>query len=155
MNSNWPRWIFASVTDHFSSTGYKTFVEGEPRETWEEKDFIEVRMDGPYFIQLDSSSWEAMIEVNVLVQSSMDFTNLHKIHTMCGVVASAFAGNSIQVFKYGVNVGDDQTLLGCLQLLQDKRDRQLLVISHFGQLAPDKLLQQASVEGHFKITLDT
>ena len=154
MNSNWPRWIFASVTNHFSATGYKTFVEGEPRDTWEEKDFIEVRMDGPYFLQFDSSTWEAIIEVYILIQSAMDFSNLHKIHSMCGIVASAFT-SSIQVFKYGIETYDDQSLIGCLQLIQDKRDRQLLTISHFGQLAPDKLLQQAAVEGHFKITLNT
>ena len=153
MNSNWPRWIFASVTNHFSSTGYKTFVEGEPRDTWEEKDFIEVRMDGPYFVQLDPVMWDAMIEVNILVQNAMDFSNLHKIHTMCGVVASTFA-TTIQIFKYGTGILDDQSLLGCLQLLQDKSNRQLLIISHFGQVAPDKLLQQATVEGHFKITLN-
>lgn len=153
MNSNWPRWIFASITQHFGTvTGYKTFVEGEPRETWEEKDFIEIRVDGPYFVKLDSITWEAMIETNILVQSAIDFKNLHRIHTMVGVVASAF-DPAPQIFKYGSNVGDDQSLLGCLELLQNKQDRQILAISHFGQLAPDKLLQQATVEGHFKILL--
>lgn len=153
MNSNWPRWIFASIAQHFSTaTSYKTFVEGEPRTTWEEKDFIEIRMDGPYFIQLDSVTWEAMFEVNVLIQSVMTFSDLYKIHTMAGAVAYAFTTNP-QIFKYGTGVGDDQSLLACTELLQDKRDRQLLVISHFGQVAPDKLLQQASVEGHYKLTL--
>jgi len=153
MDSNWPRWIYASVTDHFASaTSYKTFVEGEPRLTWSEKDFIEIRMDGPYFTQLDAAVWEAMIEVNILIQSAIDFTNLHKIHTMTGIVAAAFI-DGLQIYKYGTGLQDDQSLLGCLELLQNKKDRQLLVISHFGQLAPDKLLQQATVEGHFKIQL--
>jgi len=153
MNSNWPRWIFASVAHHFGSvTGYKTFIEGEPRDTWAEKDFIEVRVDGPYFVKLDAATWEAMIEVNILVQVAMDFKDLYRIHTMVGVVAAAFSPGP-QIFKYGSSGGDDQNLLGCLELLQDKRERQILAISHFGQIAPDKLLQQATVEGHFKITL--
>jgi hypothetical protein len=153
MNSNWPRWIYASVTQHFAvSTSYKTFVEGEPRMTWAEKDFIEIRMDGPYFTMLDSSTWEAMIEVNILLQSVIDLENLHKIHTMAGIVASAFS-TGLQIFKYGSGPLDDQSLLACAELLQDKRNKQILAISHFGQIAPDKPLQQASVEGHFKIQL--
>lgn len=153
MNSNWPRWIYASVTNHFATaTGYKTFVEGEPRTTWEEEDFIEIRMDGPYFTKLDSATWEAMIEVNVLLQSVIDFVNLHKIHTMAGAVSLAFA-TPFQIFKYGNGPLDDQSLLACVELLQNKRDRQILSVNHFGQIASDKPLQQATVEGHFKIQL--
>jgi hypothetical protein len=152
MNSNWPRWIYASVTEHFASTGYKTFIEGEPRTTWEDKDFIEVRMDGPYFSQLDKATWEALIEVNVLLQSVVDFSNLHKIHTMAGAIAAKFY-SPLQIFKYGSGPSDDQSLLTCAELLQNKRDRQLLVISHFGVIAQDKALQQATVEGHYKLDL--
>jgi hypothetical protein len=154
MNTNWPRWLVSSIVTHFDqSLSYKTFVEAEPRTTWEDKDFIEIRVDGPIFNQLDSSIWRAVLEVNILVQAAIDFQNLHKIHTMVGEVAVAFT-TGIQLYKYGGGPQDSQAHFGCLSLLQNLQNREKLVISHFGQIAPDRLLQHATVEGHFEVHLE-
>jgi len=148
MNHNWPRWIFASVTKHFSDTlSLKCFVEGEIRTTWADKDFVEIRMDGPYFKQLSRTDWSTFIEVNVLVQATIDNVNTHKIHSNVGLVCAAFT--PISLYQYG----DDSVQFGCLQPVTHSRSNQTLVVSHFGKVNPDKNLQQATVEGHYLTTL--
>jgi len=151
MNENWPRWIFASVTTHFDDNlgTYEIFYEGQKRNAENYKtDLFEVRMDGPYFLQLSPNLYDAKIEVNLLVQAAMDDVDFHKIHKMVGVAAKGFA-KSIPVLQYG----DGEAQVGCLDLMQDRRNREYLVISHFGQIDPDKQLLQATVEGHYQIQL--
>ncbi len=155
MNKNWPRWIFASVTNHFDSNleTYDIFYEGQKRSAENfQTDLVEVRMDGPRFLQLGVTEWHADIEINLLVQAAINDEDFHKIHRMVGIVATGFHPG-IQVFKYGSGVDDDDSLLGCLDLVQDRRSREFLTISHFGQIDPDKLLMQATVEGHYKTQL--
>lgn len=154
MNENWPRWIFASVSKHFSTnTGdLEIFYEGHKRSAeYTESDLIEFRMDGPYFLLLSKGLWSAKIEINILVQAAIDDSDFHKIHRYVGIVAKAYT--PIVVYKYGNSVDDDDTQLGCLDLIQNARNRELLVISHFGQIDPAKQLLQATVEGHYKVEL--
>lgn len=151
MNDNWPRWIFASVSKHFETalSSFKMFIEGEERDKWEKSDFIELRVDGPYFREIQSS-WIAKIEINILLQVVM-VNDVHLIHRNTGLIASAFT--PIVVYKYGDGVDDDDSQIGCLKLVQNIRANELLVISHFGKIKPDLPLLQASVEGHFEIDL--
>ena len=150
MNENWPRWFFASITKHFDDqTTSKLFVEGEPRLTWEDQDFLECRVDGPSFVQLDSKTWRAIVDVNILVQSVINNADMHKIHRMVGEVAVAFS-LPLQIFQYG----DDDALLACLELVQDLRSKELLVIAHFGQVNPNQPLLQATVGGRFKTNIE-
>lgn len=155
MNENWPRWIFSSVTQHFDVNlgDYDIFYEGQKRNAENyQTDLIEVRMDGPIFNQLGPTEWLAKIEVNLLAQSAIDDHDFHKIHKMVGVAATGFAVG-ISVLKYGDSIADDESLIGCLDLIQDSRSREYLVVSHFGQLDPDKQIMQATVEGHYEIQL--
>jgi hypothetical protein len=155
MNENWPRWIFASVTKHFDGNlnAYEIFYEGQKRSAENfQTDLIEVRMDGPYYLQLSKTEYNAKIEINLLAQAAIDEKDFHKIHRMVGVVATGFAPG-IQVFKYGNGVVDDDSLIGCLDLIQDRQNREFLVINHFGQLDPEKQIMQATVEGHYEIQL--
>lgn len=151
MNDNWPRWIFASVSKHFETvlSSFKMFIEGEERDQWEESDFIELRIDGPYFREIQSG-WKAKIEINILLQVVMT-NDVHLIYRNAGLIASAFT--PIVVYKYGNGVDDDDSQIGCLKLVQNIRANELLVISHFGKIKPDLPLLQASVEGHFEIDL--
>ncbi len=155
MNENWPRWIFSSVTQHFDANlgDYDIFYEGQKRNAEQyTSDLIEVRMDGPLFMQLSPTEYHAKIEINLLVQSAIDDHDFHKIHKMVGVGAAGFAVG-ISVFKYGDSAVDDESLIGCLDLIQDRQNREYLVVSHFGQLDPDKQVMQATVEGHYEIQL--
>lgn len=149
INSNWPRWVFASVSKHFQvSTGLPVFIEGQHRDTRKEKDFIEVRMDGPQFTEVSKGYWKIYGEVNILVTSAMDTNNYHRIHQSVGLVAAAFT--MIHLFKYGTGVDDDQSHWGCWNLLQDTGKRQRIDIFHFGKVDVKSEIVQASVEGHYE-----
>ena len=151
MDENWPRWIFASVSKHFDDNkqGIPMYIEGQHRNTKDIKDFFELRMDGPQFTEISKNSWDIYVEINCLVQSAMDDTNYHRIHQNVGIVAAAFT--NIRIFKYGDGPGDDESLIGCLKLIQDKRKRHRLDIFHFGQIEVSTELVQATVEGHYKM----
>lgn len=156
VNKNWPRWIFASVSKHFDAekNGLKLFIEGQHRDTREDKDFLEFRLDGPYITEVSHNYFRLYIEVNVLVQSTKDQTSYHRIHENVGIAAAAF-WNGIKVFKYGDGVGDDDSYLGCLRLVTDARGKERIQISHFGQIEPKTRLLQATVEGHYEMFLQS
>lgn len=154
VNKNWPRWIFASVSKHFDAEkqGLHMFVEGEHRDTRDKLDFLEFRLDGPYITEVSKGYFRLYIEVNILVQSTKNQTNIHRIHENVGIAAAAF-WNGIKVFKYGNGVDDDQSYLGCLQLVTDARGKERIQISHFGQIEPKTRVLQATVEGHYEMFL--
>lgn len=154
INKNWPRWVFASVSKHIDDRkdGLTLFIEGQHRDTEGLVDFLELRVDGPNFTEVSRGCFHFFVEVNILVQSAMDDSNFHRIHTDVGIAAAALT-SSIPVFKYGTGVDDDQSLLGCLRLIQDKRGREKVQVSHFGQIDPVTKLMQATVEGHYEMLL--
>ena len=148
-NQNWARWIFASVCKHFDDRKgtYPLYIEGQLRDIETPTDFFELRMDGPWAIQDDATTWKMLCTVDMLVQSNMDDQNFHKIHSMVGMLSSCFT--TIHVYRYGNGTGDDGTLVGCLRLDTSSRNRKRLKISHFGQIRPSMRLMQASVEGEY------
>lgn len=149
-NLNWPRWVFASVSKHFYDRrqGLIMFIEGQHRNTRNDKDFIELRMDGPQYTEISKDYWRIYGEVNILVTSAMDNVNYHRIHENVGIVATAFT--MIPLFKYGAGAQDDQTQWACWNLLQDTGKRQRVDIFHFGQVDVKSEVIQASVEGHYE-----
>lgn len=150
---HWPRWVFASVSQHFVDRrqGLHIFVEGVHRNTRTEKDFIELRVDGPYLTELSKGYWRIYGEVNVLVQSAMDDEDFHRVWKDVGIVVAAFT--SIEIFKYGDESYDDGSLLGCYKLVFDTRGKERVQISQFGKIGPNTALQQATVEAHYEMHL--
>jgi hypothetical protein len=151
VNPSWARWCFASVSEHFTKNvqTLPLFIEGQQRDTRGEKDFLELRMDGPQFTELSKGYWRIYGEVNILVSSVMDVTNYHRIHQSVGIVAAAFT--DIVIFKYGNYPGDDNTVFGCWKLIQDKAKRQRVDIFHFGRVDVKSQIVQATVEGHYEM----
>lgn len=151
-NPNWDRWIFASLADYFTkNVPVQWYVEGEHRTKVVNKDYLELRIDGPYYTEESYNYWYLYLEVSVLVQAVQDDKDSQKIRRLCGQVASAFT--SVPVYKYGKGILDDSTLLGCLTLIQDTGKRERIQTNHFGLLAPDLKLMQSTVEGHYSINL--
>ena len=60
INANWGRWIYASVCDHFETyrDTLHMFLEGQHRETDELQQFFELRVDGPYYTQINKGWWK-------------------------------------------------------------------------------------------------
>jgi len=124
------------------------FIEGQLRNTRELKDFIELRIDGPDQTELSKDFWKVYIEINVLVQSAQDDADYHRIYNSVGVVTAAFE-QTISIFKLGDGDDDDDSLVGCFNLLGDNEARERIKISHFGQVGPDTGIFQSSIEGHY------
>ena len=152
INANWARWIFASVSDHFSTRStLPLYIEGQHRNTAELKDYLELRMDGPTWNEASKGYFIGSIEINVLITTAVDEEDYHRSHQFAGEVQTAFT-KSIDVFKYGCNPQDDQSYLGCLTLKQSRPDRDFVELNQFGIIGINAPLVQATVEGHYKIT---
>lgn len=127
------------------------FIEGQLRDTRTLKDFIELRVDGPRFTEVSKGYWLVYCEVNMLVQSTMDDRDYHRIERTLGTVIIAFS--NIYVYRLGDGAGDDQSLLGCLRLVQDERTRERLQVYRLGQIEKTNQILQAVVEGHYRMEL--
>ena len=156
VNQNWSRWIFASVGNHFDNLrqGIPLYIEGQPRiiDRDNAKAIFELRVDGPYFTEVSRKYWDIYIEINVLIQSVKTDTDFHRIRRLTGIVESAFI--DIMSYRYGDGVDDDDSYLGCLRLIQNLSSSEKIQTSHFGQLDPATNLEQSTVEGHYKMTLN-
>ena len=160
LNSNWSRWITASVNDHFASqsgivkledwssgdSDLPLIVRGQQFETDTDRmDLVELRLDGPDFAEVSINHYHAYIEVNTLIQSVISETDIYKMARSIGIVQACFT--DIPLYKYG----DDDSLFGCLTLIANptgtKGNR--LEVSQFGQIDPRLKLEQTTIEGHY------
>ena len=148
-----PKWIFASVAKHFDDRKQTVplFVEGMLRQTNQVTNWAEFRLDGPYFTELSKNYHRVEIEVNVLIESAANTTDAYIYLKNVGIFAKAFT-KVIHVFRLGDAPEDDGTLVGCLYLKQEYREK--LVISHFGESKPDQKQRQSQIEGHYEMFLD-
>lgn len=157
MNKHWARWIFASISEYFDAAiTIPVFIEGMDRETKDLSSFAEIRIDGPWFNELSANYWRIYIEVNVLIQTVMNDSDLHRFYKDIGDVNFAFQQN-IPVYKRADNEGNngDDSRLGCFQFVTDRYDREQIKTSNFGQIDKNVKLQQATVEAHYEMFLDT
>jgi hypothetical protein len=154
INKSWARWIKASVSKHFDDRkeSLVLFIENQHRDTDEEKDFLELRMDGPRCEEVSRDCWKIRVEVNIICQSVMNDMDYHIIDDLVGVAQSAFS-NNIPVFRYGNRPPDDQTFLGCLVLQQSAERRDFVEANRFGQIDIRTKLLQSAVEGHYLMDL--
>lgn len=153
-NHNWPRWIAASVHKHFRTevVGLHLFIEGQDRNTNTQKDYAELRVDGPYSHEDAKDQWVFDVEVNSLVCSIPDEMDTHRIYKNVGIMAAAMKP-VIKVYKFGDGPDDNPAeLLGCLFIKQSFN--QTIFISHFGQIDPKVELLQSTVEAHYKMELN-
>lgn len=152
INPNWARWILAGVSDHFdTAVDLFLFVEGQERDTKDKKSFMELRLDGPWYNEVSKDYWKIYVEVNILIQTAMRVKDFHLHHTNIGLVGAGFT--DISIFRCGNGPDDDDSFLGCLKLIQDERKRERVVTSNFGQIETHAKIQQATVEGHYNMTL--
>lgn len=140
----------AVVTIWTSNIGI--FIEGTSSRDLEESEYVEIRVDGPYSDERTKNDYKLTLEVNLLIQTIINpAVNIYRHAEIQGACMGAMS--VIPVYKLGNEVADDLTQIGCLELNTDEpRDH---VMSHnFGQIETDIKLQQATVEGHYKIELE-
>lgn len=152
MDPNWSRWIFASITTFFDSKkgNFPLYVEGSDKlGRREEKDYGELRLNGPFATELSMNFWELLFDVNVIISSMKDSTDIHRIYRSIGTVTQMFE-KQIQIFRLGNGPRDDQSFLECALLEMEGRSGGVL-INHFGQFDPSLPVLQASLEGTYKL----
>jgi hypothetical protein len=157
IDQNWSRWIFASMVKHFDSLkqDWPLHCEGHHLgDNDENAKHLEFRMDGPRYTQLSANEYRIKVEINILASAVMNDSDLYLLLEGLGIAAEAFH-NAIPVYKYGDGLGDDGTLLGCMQLLTDTLGKQGVKTYNFGQIHQTQKIQQGTVEGHYVMFLKT
>ena len=149
---DWPKWVQASVADHFKTTatanGFASLVEGlEERTTvfHDNPQRLEIRINGPSIQEQSNNYYHFLVDVNILIFSHMDGTqdSVYRGTSMTGVMAQR-ASEPISVFKYGSQPGDDQSLVGCLTLINGSREA--IKVFHFGEINAEDRLRQFGVD---------
>ena len=165
-NENWARWIYASVQAHFDESEY--FVEWnkylEDRATYDAagiiplyidgkgynpngvKDYIEVRMDGPDFVEVSNNNYRVELLINVLLSITKD-ENLQKAYLLAGRAQKLFT--TIPVYRFGCEDIDNSTSVGCLKIINKGK----LETTNWGQ--PDAAIKQTqtTIESHYIMKL--
>jgi len=156
-NTRLPQWIFLSAVEYFrkiveDDESLKYFVEGEPRTTDKDTEYIEFRLDGPESEEVSHNYWHHDVEINLAI-TVVQKKDIGRIHRYVGIIVQAMNAE-IPVFKYGcpTDVANDKSFIGCLQLRREFRER-AIVAAHFGQVEASLNVMQATVEGHFRLTL--
>lgn len=155
INTNWSRWIISSIHKYFDTNrqSITLFVEGTPRNTRTEKDFMELRVDGPHYTEISKSYYLIKLDINILIQSTQDETDFHRIYKNIGKILSIF--NNIRIYKYGTGDDDDDSFLGCLRLIQDAQGREPVQVAMLGKIRPEIAVEQAVIEGHYQMNLSS
>lgn len=156
MGPNISRWIISSIANYFDTNkgDYVLFVEGFQKST--QARWAELRVDGPFLKEVSKGCFYYDVEINLILSSVKNHEDGYGLVQMAGYFQALFV--DIPVFKndYITNpdpIINDGSLLGCLRLNTDKRE--YLRVNHFGQVRPDTDLFQSSVEGHYRLVLDT
>ena len=150
-----PRWMFASVTKHFSDVAatmpeLKYYVEGidEPEIADFQSDSMLFKMDGPIAHQGSGIEWYN-VEIMVLLTDIIELTNdnAYDIYRWAGIVQGSMLNDSIQILRKGTGVEDDQSLIGCLE--PDTSVRNNVRVVSYGQIDKDLRIKQISINGRF------
>lgn len=159
---DWTRWIFASITEHFSSNvmgpnSIPFITEGiheRDDKFMSENDRAEIRINGPFATELSSNCWRIWVDINVLVTSYFggEQKDAYTLERNVGLIHE-FADTSIPIKKFGSGVGDDGSLLGCLRPRSGKNDS--IRVIHFGQLSKTDRLKQSQIDGRYVLYLFT
>lgn len=164
VNKNWARWVFSSLASYLKGVAdaesIPAIVEGV--HTREDKiinatEHVEIAITGPYSREITKGYYQLKVGVRVLIHSRMGSDrkndNRYGPQRIAGIFHEALDG-VIAIHKIGKTPAeDDQTLLGCLSLLNGQGDA--IRVMHFGQTSPTESLRQSMVDCWYLMELQT
>ena len=158
---HWQRWTRASVfkvlNDHFVTTHSvdqaAVYYDGLERRTQDHDPTFELRMDGPVHTQVDKKLRYLDIEINILIQTVYDTTDLYAHDRNVGI-AFDILKNPVCAYKYGGGVDDDDSLWTTYSLWQDPGKSKHIKTSHFGQVDVGVNVQQSTIEAPYRALLE-
>ena len=160
MDQNLARWLFQSIAKHFESVAsgisLPYFVEGidERSDNTMREDHVELRVTGPTIQEISNGYFDIKVVVNCLFTKNMDEVgaDAFDIIQWTGVFANVML-DPIPIYKKGVGVDDDDSLLGCLQVAKERNDE--VKIYHFGQIDKDTRVRQSEVDAVYGMNYKT
>jgi len=146
-------WAPASFVNHFTlklKNVAPMFIEGGSRDTNKDKDFLELRVDGPWFRQRGTNNcWVVECYINILIEAMAEEKDLYKNHRYVGQVCTAFQ-SFIPILRIGgTGANFDGTQVDCMKL-EVTRNVSLQVF-HYGQLDARSRVLQSTVAGTYKM----
>ena len=161
-NPNWARWIFASLATYLKQVAtdnvIPALIEGVDDRTdaiMQATEHVEIAITGPFSREMSHNYYELKVGVRILIQSRMDNPpkNRYSPQRIAGIYHEAMDA-VIAVFRYGDDLEDDQTQLGCLSPAKGRNDA--LRVFHFGQMTPTDRLRQSMVDCWYvmELTID-
>jgi len=151
-NPHMPRWIVASMTDWFENTVNASITSApefdvtgyDLKEGEEERDHIEMRIQGPYL--KDNPGWEVHeVPINFLMTFRQDeVKDPYTLDRWLGVYQEALR-KPLLVNRCGNGPDDDDSLIGCLGPKRSKRE--FLRVDRYGYVKNGTNIQQATVGG--------
>ena len=153
MNTNWARWITASITKHFDSyKGDLSFYTVEtPKAVEDPEERVELRVNGPNFSEPSKNYWMGWIDVQLLLLIQPDDLDAYKSSRFIGQLLTAFT--AIQVMKYGSAAVDDDTYVGTLYLNPGLRPK--VSVACFGQISPSAKLNYTILNAEYFVDIVT
>ena len=139
MNTEWPRWIKASIAQHFS-TFFTIIVDGQRRPSIQPRERFELRFDGPDVSEKLQGEFQLGYVVNLLIISASNEEDIYKMDRLKGRGADPFI-TRIPIYKYGPALNDDGTLIGCITRKSD------IDIKDFGYFADN--VQHISINAYY------
>lgn len=121
MNSNWPRWIKASISSHFANLigNANLIVVGERRYVDEKNDRFELKLNGPRVTNSTKNEYVLEYDVSLLIISTSNESNIYEMEDYKSIGINAFI-TSIPVYD------NNDALVDCLTLKSD------IVVRDFG-----------------------
>lgn len=159
LNPSWIKWCINSPRNYFGnallSTGIYFYVESSGNKKTNIKDCFEFRIGGPYINQYGQNDYKLAVDINILIQVSLDYPDKDRIFKLSGIVADSFKP-VIPLFAYGNETTDDPdqtnpTQITCMQLTE--YNDWLVRINHYGQINPSINQAQSTVEGRYVVRL--
>jgi hypothetical protein len=142
MKKHLPRWVKASVAQHFATRITPTIViDGD--KTTKADTWCELRLEGPHYTER-SGMLRVDLFVSILIQYTHGGTKLYTLETLSGDIANAFT-SSISIYRYGDETVDTGTFVDCLYLKPNTKSD--IIIYPIGRVAPDLDVFQSKVEG--------
>jgi len=158
LDADLARWVFASIAVHFKTIAdglnLPLLVEGVDERESEimREDHVELRISGPFVKEISHGYWRTQTDINILLMNRMAMSteDAYGIARWGGKITQAMA-ERIPIYKYGSDVGDDESLIGCLTQRIGKSESVRLV--HFGQIDRTDRIRQSVVDGRYEMYL--
>jgi hypothetical protein len=150
MREHWNRWVYASVTKHFSEVAdgldLYTYIAGRSDDSGETNEFLEIRVSGLNTTEISKNNFRNDVGIEVVYSVHITPEDAYRAEKVAGAVENAFT--DICIYKYGKDSYDDDSLLGTLRI-----QRQPTESNSLGQVSTDNRIIQGVVSATLQMTI--